>query len=523
MSNEFNETQEKEISIATLLKSLRKHIVAILVATLIFAVLAGGYSMLFQSTRYSATSQFYVKNILSTSGYIPEGMIAGGTKIADSCVDIATTDVLATEAVDQCNLTITFGLRRTDAVNYVKSMISAGKRRADSQEFYITVTSNNKEHTFEVSKAVQQVMEDVVKKITTANADSVSAPGLLPTKEINEIEEVATIKPSTVKMAIIGALLGFVASYVIFLIIDLKDTKVYDEETIKAKFSYPIIASIPQWTSESDDEAKRLSRKKLLARDISKSGRNYSEKLMDANTPFAIVESFKLLRTNLSYSVTTSDTPVFAVTSDFSGAGKSIVSSNLAVAFAQFGKRTLLVEGDMRCPDFHHLFKSNLKETGLSELLSANASLGKETYSDTGIENLTVISSGRIPPNPSELLGSGKMGELITAWKNEFDVVIIDLPPVFEVTDACVISSYVDGYVLVARTEHSDVDALNTSLGNINRVQGNVCGFVLNDVNIKIGSSVSSPAAYAKYGKYAKYRKYSNYVHQSTTQKEDKK
>ena len=128
----------------------------------------------------------------------------------------------------------------------------------------------------------------------------------------------------------------------------------------------------------------------------------------------------------------------------------------------------------------------------------------------TEYDNLSLIYSGRIPPNPSELLGSEKMGELVDEWKSEYDVVIIDLPPVFEVADAGVMSTRVNGYVLVARSEHSDVTALVHSIDNLRRVNGNICGFVLNDINIKMGA-LNAAHKYGKYGKYAKYRKYSVY------------
>ena len=105
------------------------------------------------------------------------------------------------------------------------------------------------------------------------------------------------------------------------------------------------------------------------------------------------------------------------------------------------------------------------------------------------------------------------MKTLVEAWSADFDVVIIDLPPVFEVADAGVMSTLVSGYVLVARSEHSDTSALASAVDNLRRVHGNICGFVINDINMKLGSIGASRkyGKYGKYGKYAKYRKYSIY------------
>jgi len=163
------------------------------------------------------------------------------------------------------------------------------------------------------------------------------------------------------------------------------------------------------------------------------------------------------------------------------------------------GKKTLLVEGDMRCPDFKHIF-DGASPLGLSELLSGNVKSSAEVSLSLVNEKLFVISSGRIPPNPSELLGSNKMGKLIDEWKGEYDVVIIDLPPIQDVADAGVISSFVDGYVLVARCGYSDTAALSGAISSLSRVRGAICGFVVNDVNLKLGRRGDS-----KYKSYSAY------------------
>ncbi|MBQ7333084.1 MAG: polysaccharide biosynthesis tyrosine autokinase [Clostridia bacterium] len=510
MSNEMNETKEKEISFSALLQVLRKNIVIILIVTILFGVVGGLYSVLFQETKYVAKAEFYVKNILGTSDYITDGMLTAGAKIASSCVEAAEKDLLAKKAVRAHGLDKKFECPESNAVKYVKSMINASKTSVDSQAFSVTVTSSNPEHTYWVILAVQEIMDDVVKEITTASEDAISASDLALYEWVETEKDISTVKPSMTKMAVIGAALGFVISYVICFIIYVNDTKVYDEESIKTSFNYPLLGSIPQWILESDTESLKLSRKKMLLRDLSKTTRKYNNKLISPDTPFAITESFKQLRTNLCYSIAAEKCPVFAITSDFSGAGKSLISANLAISFAQLGKKTLLVEGDLRCPDFKHIFKK-ANSVGLSELLSGNLGDYKEALTDEGYDNMSVIFSGRIPPNPSELLGSDRMKELVDLWTAEYDVVIIDLPPVFEVADAGVMSTLISGYVIVARSDHSDTTALAGAVDNLRRVHGNICGFVINDINMKVGS-INAAHKYGKYNKYAKYRKYSVYA-----------
>lgn len=501
MSEEMIELKDKEISFSVLFKVLKKYFVVVLIATIIFGVIAGAYSALFQKTKYTAKSEFLVKNILPTAGYINPQMIETAAYIASTCVEVSTKDILAKRAVREHELDKYFQCPESEAVKYVMSMISASKSDIDSSIFSITISSLNADHTYRVMLAVQDVMPDVVKTVTTADENSVSAPSLSLVTSVETEKDIRVVTPSLRNMVVFGAAIGAVISYVAMLIIYINDKKVYDVESVQSAFNNPIIGTIPQWISKHDSEVQRMSRKKLLARDISKSGRCYDDKFISKATPFAITESFKQLRTNLSYSIAAEKCPVFAITSDFSGAGKSVISSNLAASFAMLGKKTLLVEGDMRCPDLKHIFADS-SNVGLSDLLSGNANMSDDVAKKFVDDKLSVIFSGRIPPNPSELLGSNKMLSLIEEWKEEYDVVIIDLPPVFEVADASVISSFVSGYVLVARCGQSDTAALAASISAIKKVHGNICGFVVNDVNIKVGRYS------LKYNKYSSYKRY---------------
>lgn len=506
MNNEANETREREISISFLFKVLKKNVAVICIATVLFGIFGGLYSVFFQKTKYTATAEFHVNNILPTAGYVTDAMLSAASKIADSCVEVAKKDVLAKKAVEdpEHELDKYFGVPKTQAVSYVKSMISAGKSNTDSQIFYVTVTSQNKDHTYHVILAIQDVMQEVANLVTQSELNSVSAPKLALVTEIEEEKQIKTVTPSHTKYALLGAILGLVASYAVTFVIAINDTKIYGEETVKQNFSQPVIGAIPQWMAESDMDSRKLSHKKRIARDVGKTTRRYTDKLITKDTPFAITESFKLLRTNLCYSIAADSCPVFAITSDYSGSGKSLVSANLAVTFAQLGKRTLLVEGDMRCPDLRHIFGEESAHSGLSELLSGNVEKTADATVSTSYDKLSVVFSGRIPPNPTELLGSERMKALVDEWKASYDVVIIDLPPVHEVADACVISPLVSGYVLVARTEHSEINSLAASVDSIKRLHGTVCGFVVNDINIKLGSRASR--TYNKYSVYGSER-----------------
>ena len=241
------------------------------------------------------------------------------------------------------------------------------------------------------------------------------------------------------------------------------------------------------------------------------SDRDYSKKLIGADTPFAITEAFKMLRTNLLYSAEGEKCPVFGITSAYAHAGKSIIIANIAVSFAQLEKRVLIVDSDMRCPVMHKLFKMK-GENGMSELL---AGLGGDTYEDFIIHSeehgVDIITSGRIPPNPSELLSSAKMRKFLADMRERYDFIFLDMPPICEVTDAGATADCITGYIFTVRsgiTNSRDVDA---ALEQLRRMNANVLGIVLNDVDPKSGSYGKK-----KYGKYSKYGYYrSSYEEES--------
>lgn len=229
--------------------------------------------------------------------------------------------------------------------------------------------------------------------------------------------------------------------------------------------------------------------------------------MLSDKTPFAINECFKQLRTNLFFTSKNEECPVFAITSAYAHSGKSMIIANTALSHAMLGKKVLLIDGDMRCPVQHFVF-SKENDIGLSALLASSEDSGEifDSYVEkTEYEGLDVITSGRIPPNPSELLSSVRMKELLDAAKAKYDYIFIDLPPICEVADGGVIAGLVTGYIFVIRSETTDSRSVQDALNLLENVGANVVGFVLNDVNPKTNGKNR------KYGKYSRYGYYNNY------------
>lgn len=206
---------------------------------------------------------------------------------------------------------------------------------------------------------------------------------------------------------------------------------------------------------------------------------------LDDTTPFAIREAFNQLRTNIMYTPNDREgCPAYGITAAGVGVGKSTISSNLAISFAQTGKKVLLVDADMRRPVQQKIFEYKGTLTGLSELLTGiEADDAKAVLSPS--ENLYLITSGCIPPNPSELLHSKRFAEYMEKWRKEYDIIFIDLPPVDVVTDPIAVVNEVNGYIFVIRSNVSDSVSVTKAIEMIETVGGNITGVVLNGTHRK--------------------------------------
>lgn len=243
---------------------------------------------------------------------------------------------------------------------------------------------------------------------------------------------------------------------------------------------------------------KRQRRKKLLNASI-KFTQDDLTRLLRPNSSFQIKEAYNSIRTNLMFSQHGEKCPVFVITSPTANNGKTINTINIAISFAKMGKKTLVIDSDMRNPTVHKLFsiKSSVAKNGLSEYLAGiNDNI---SFLKTDIDNLSILSAGKIPPNPAELLSSPRMNKLLDFAKQHFDYIFIDAPPVNIVTDAITFANRATGYIIIVRTDTTNVTDVKMVVNNLNQIGANVLGFILNDVN----------SDRKKY--YTYYKKYNTY------------
>ncbi|HEM48698.1 MAG TPA: polysaccharide biosynthesis tyrosine autokinase, partial [Caldithrix sp.] len=293
------------------------------------------------------------------------------------------------------------------------------------------------------------------------------------------IEPISPVKPKKKLNLMLGVLIGLGLGVGLAFLREYFDNTIKSHEDLE-KLGFNILASIPQ--IQMDKYEKKLERK--LEKIGPVEGRKIESRLithLDPKSP--VSEAYRTLRTNLQFSKVDHQLKSILVTSSGPKEGKSTTAANLAIALAQIGQKVVLVDADFRRPVVHSIFGIK-KDEGVTNYLMDTIKFD-QIVKPTFNENLFVICSGVLPPNPSELLASKAMENLIERLIKDFDTVIFDSPPVIAVTDAAILSRKVDGTILVVNSGNTNRDALircNTLLESVGTIP---LGILLNGVNIE--------------------------------------
>ena len=209
---------------------------------------------------------------------------------------------------------------------------------------------------------------------------------------------------------------------------------------------------------------------------------NTRRQILNSNSGFAVQEAYKTLRTNVRFFLRGEGCRKLCVTSGAAGEGKSITLVNLAISIAEAGDKVLLIDADLRRPALARLLVEKATP-GLSCVLAGMENLD-DAIRENVYPNLDILFSGETPPNPSELLGSEKMGELIATMSQRYDYILVDTPPVNVVSDACIVANLLDGVLMLVRKDRSRKDDIKHAVNSLRLTGAKPLGFVLNGVTL---------------------------------------
>ncbi|MFQ6609497.1 MAG: GumC family protein, partial [Fidelibacterota bacterium] len=291
-------------------------------------------------------------------------------------------------------------------------------------------------------------------------------------------------KPNSKMNVLLGLILGLGLGVGAAFFIEYLDNTIKSVEDLEKK-GLTVLGIIP-----SIGDAKYQKKYKKKGKPNPESARKHSIQRMqrriitqeDPKSP--ISEAYRSLRTSIMYSSPDKIVKSIVISSAGPGEGKTTTISNLAITYANLGKKTLLLDADLRRPVIHRVFGLD-KENGLTKYLAGGAENFNELVQKSDIPNLYVVTAGIVPPNPSELLGSKKMAELIDRLEQEYDMVCLDSPPLVAVTDATLISKEIDQLILVTKSGGTDKNAFARTLQALKNVDVPLAGVVLNGVTSK--------------------------------------
>ncbi|HFF5405525.1 TPA: polysaccharide biosynthesis tyrosine autokinase [Acinetobacter baumannii] len=281
------------------------------------------------------------------------------------------------------------------------------------------------------------------------------------------IEPVQPIKPKKLLVLILSVFVGGFIGTLIALLRNMLRTGIKDSGQIENELDLPVYATVPR-SPIQESRIKILKKKKSIPI------------LAVKNSDDIAIESLRSIRTAIHFALANAKNNIIMIAGPSPEVGKSFISTNLATIFAQGDKRVLLIDADMRRGYMHKYFDVDVKP-GLSELLSGQADLQKVLHK-TQVTNLDVITRGKSPTNPSEILSSNQFKELLEQLQSQYDHIIIDTPPVLAVTDGIIISQYTGVNLIVARYAKSQMKELELTVNRFEQAGVKVNGFILNDI-----------------------------------------
>lgn len=456
--------QEFEIDLQRLLGAVLNKSWLVAVVALVCAVVTFLGTFFFITPKYQSSAMFYVNNSAFSLGdaamSITTGDISASRGLVKNYIIILNTRETLNDVIDYAGVDLTY--------TEIKRMISA--EAVDSTEiFEVVVTSPDPKEAELIADAIAYIMPKRISSIIEGTSAKIVDSAVLPSRPSS---------PSYTKNTLIGFALGLMMTVAIIVLRDLFDITVRSEEDLERSCTHPVLAAVPDMQAPSKGGYYGYGNQKKPGADSGK-----QPELVGGDISFAASEAYKLLRTKLQFSFADEKAcRVIGVSSALTGEGKSLSSVNLAYTLSQLNNRILLIDCDMRRPSLAAKLPIQ-KAPGLSEFL-AGLSHSDNLIQQCGLKDneraFHVISAGRNPPNPMELLSSMRMEKMIALLRQNYDYIILDLPPVGEVGDALAVSKLTDGMLLVVRQNYCNRPALSAAVRQFEFMNAKILGVVFN-------------------------------------------
>lgn len=432
---------EQTISIREIVDVLKAYWKMILVITLCATILSGFISFFVIKPQYDASTKIFIGKEGAEERDYNESDIEMYQKLMKTYIEIIKTRDLIEKALGRVdsNLTASQVLGKLTVTNIT-----------DTQIIEIKFKYKNPVVAKEIIEAITEELINVSSSLVLNGSirviDHVSVPHtpVSPNKKIN---------------IIISFLLGLIISGGIAFLREYMDNTYKNAEQLEQDLETPVIGSIPI-----------------------KKGIKTNEYILETSASSIAMENYRALRTNIQYSSIGRKFKVLIITSSDHGEGKTTISGNLALCLAAEERKVILLDCDLRNPSIHKAFGLS-NDIGLSDVVVEKApiSMAMQDFNN----NLTILTSGKLPPNPADILGSNAMEEILEKLKEDFDYLVIDTPPIQDFADAQILSTKADGTILVVRAERTNKDSVHNTLNLIKKVNSKVIGIVINGLEVE--------------------------------------
>ncbi len=449
-----------------IIKSKLKYMILV---GLICGVLAGAYTYFTRSETYMAQISLYVytnPDYINDNGInISASDVSSASSLLKSYMQILKSDSFLKSVIEEAELDPTYY-----TLSYLRKAISAGAV-SGTAVFKVSVIDSNPYSAMLIANTVGKLAPQKIISIVKSGGIEILDEAVLPTAPYQST--------SVMVMGIVGVAAGVALAALFFLAKGLMDTRFRRLYEVEDMYNIPVLGMVPEMEDEN--------------------GNGHPDVVLTNKSPFVLREAYNDIRTNLLFMGKGEKCPVFVVTGADYSEGKTTNSINVAKVFAMMGKKTLLIDADLRNGDIAEKLKIDNKQ-GLSEYLAGITQ--KRVIARKVSENLDVFTTGKYPPNPTDLLISDKWKSMINDLKGEYEIIIIDTPSIGVVSDGIELANVATAFLVVIRERLTRFEREELIVRRLEAVGANICGFIYNGIDVK--SADFNHKDYVNGGEYGK-------------------